>query len=325
VKDGCKIVESDTGSNNSAWFDLFCDGSHEGYIRTRKTKLGRRSVWVVGGLEVNKDRQRKGHATSLYAAAAAHACSKRGRLASTERLSGAFSNDFWEKQERKGRATRIRGAGEKIWHGTPLGVTGSGWRKSDAFVLDVCGPNIDLSGLPERMPMRTNLGDPLLASFLAPWLAAPIALMLLLKPATASAALTPTTTKFTRPPADILNALKVASGKTGVPLPILIGVAHTETRYNPALTSNKGAAGLMQLMPKTAESLGVTNRLDPAQSALGGAKLLKTLYSQYGNWDQALAAYNWGQGNVNKNPEPSQWIPRTRTYVANVQYVAKNV
>jgi soluble lytic murein transglycosylase-like protein len=81
----------------------------------------------------------------------------------------------------------------------------------------------------------------------------------------------------------------------------------------------------MQLMPKTAESLGVTNRLDPAQSALGGAKLLKTLYSQYGNWDQALAAYNWGQGNVNKNPEPSQWIPRTRAYVANVQYVAKNV
>jgi soluble lytic murein transglycosylase-like protein len=174
--------------------------------------------------------------------------------------------------------------------------------------------------------MRTDLEDPLLvASVLTPWLAAPIALMLLLKPTTARAALTPTTTKFTRPPSDILNALKVASQKTGVPLPILIGVAHTETRYKPYLTSNKGAAGLMQLMPKTAESLGVTNRLDPMQSALGGAKLLKIMYSAFGNWDQALAAYNWGRGNVNRNPEPSQWIPRTRTYVANVQYVAENV
>jgi len=322
MSNGCKIVEEYFGSKNAAWFSLVCDGSREGYIRTRKTKLGRRSVWVIGDLEVKEGSRRKGYATSLYTAAAAHACSKRGRLASTERLVGAFSNDFWEKQERKGRATRIRGAGEKIWNGSNWDGE---WRKSDAFVLNVCGPNIDLSGLSKRNSMRTSLGDPLLASILVPWLAAPLALMLLLKPAPASAALTPTTTKFTQPPADILNVLKVASQKTGVPLPILIGVAHTETRYKPYLTSPKGAAGLMQLMPKTAESLGVTDRLDPAQSALGGAKLLKSMYSLYGNWDQALAAYNWGQGNVNKNPEPSQWIPRTRTYVANVQYIAKNV
>jgi GNAT superfamily N-acetyltransferase len=156
MSNGCKIVEIDTGSN-SAWFNLICDGSREGYIGTTKgeklSKRMRRSVWVVRNLEVKEDSRRKGHATALYAAAAAHACSKRGRLASTERLSGAHSNDFWEKQERKGRATRIRGAGEKIWHGP---YSGGEWRKSDAFVLDVCGPNIDLSGLPRRKSAKKS-------------------------------------------------------------------------------------------------------------------------------------------------------------------------
>jgi len=118
-----------------------------------------------------------------------------------------------------------------------------------------------------------------------------------------------------KPPASILQALTQAANKTGVPLPILIGVAHTESRYKPDLISPRGAQGLMQLLPTTATNLGVTNPFDPYQSALGGAKFLKTYYKVYGDWSKTLAAYNWGPGNVDKgNP----WPASVQTYVKNV-------
>ena len=106
-----------------------------------------------------------------------------------------------------------------------------------------------------------------------------------------------------------------------MPLKLLIGVAYTESRYRPRAVSRAGARGLMQLMPTTATSLGVTDPFDPYQSALGGAKFLASLRRQYGSWDKALAAYNWGQGNVNRNPSSGQWPVSVRTYVTNVQQV----
>ena len=94
----------------------------------------------------------------------------------------------------------------------------------------------------------------------------------------------------------VSTALSNASQQTGVPLSLLESVALKESSYDPNAVSSAGAQGLMQLMPGTAASLGVSNPFDPSQSALGGATYLEQLYSKYGNWNDALVAYNEGPG-----------------------------
>lgn len=120
---------------------------------------------------------------------------------------------------------------------------------------------------------------------------------------------------FKQPPAHILNALKIASKRYGVPLNILKGVAHTESRYNPRAVSRAGARGLMQLMPAVIRTYGITDAFDPVQNALGGARWLSKLYRKYNNWPKAIAAYNWGPGNVDRKP---RLPPQTQAYVKNV-------
>jgi len=122
----------------------------------------------------------------------------------------------------------------------------------------------------------------------------------------------------TGPPAAVARALQAAARQSGVPFTVLAAVAHAESRYNPTAVSPAGAQGLMQLMPKTATHLGVTNPFDPMQSALGGATFLHRMFMKYGNWAQALAAYNWGPGNVDKHRAQTEWPAATRRYVANV-------
>jgi len=102
------------------------------------------------------------------------------------------------------------------------------------------------------------------------------------------------------PPPAIQTALQNASNQYGVPLSLLQSVAFTESSYRPGITSTAGAQGLMQIMPANFASLGVTNPLDPQQSADAGAKLLSQLYAQYGDWNTALIAYNEGSGNLAK-------------------------
>jgi len=74
------------------------------------------------------------------------------------------------------------------------------------------------------------------------------------------------------------------------------GGRQTDANGN-TLTSPKGALGLMQLMPATAAQLGVDPN-DAQQNVAGGRKNLTQLYIRFGNWSDALAAYNWGPGNV---------------------------
>lgn len=120
------------------------------------------------------------------------------------------------------------------------------------------------------------------------------------------------------PPPHILSALRSASAKYGVPLNILVGVAHTESRYNPRAVSRVGAKGLMQLMPVVIRAYGIKNPFDPLQNAMGGARFLAKYYKVYGDWPRVLAAYNWGPGYAKANPEMHQWPPQTQAYVTNV-------
>jgi len=82
---------------------------------------------------------------------------------------------------------------------------------------------------------------------------------------------------------------------------LLAAVVHVESGGNPKAVSPAGAQGLTQLMPSTAQYLGVQNPFDPAQSLDGAAKYLRKLLGQFaGNVAKALAAYNAGEGNVKK-------------------------
>lgn len=82
---------------------------------------------------------------------------------------------------------------------------------------------------------------------------------------------------------------------------LLAAVVHVESGGNPKAVSPAGAQGLTQLMPSTAQYLGVQNPFDPAQSLDGAAKYLRKLLGQFGgDVAKALAAYNAGEGNVKK-------------------------
>jgi hypothetical protein len=89
----------------------------------------------------------------------------------------------------------------------------------------------------------------------------------------------------------------------GVDPGIALAVARTESgvcQWTPdgsAVTSSTGAIGVMQLEPGTAAQLGV-DPFDVNQNIRGGVAYLKQLYQKYGNWSDALAAYNWGPGKM---------------------------
>jgi soluble lytic murein transglycosylase-like protein len=97
--------------------------------------------------------------------------------------------------------------------------------------------------------------------------------------------------------------LEEAALKHGIPVSFVKLVARAESAFNPKAVSPKGAIGLMQLMPATAQSLGA-DPWDPAQNAEAGARHLKELLEKYEDYpDQlrrALAAYNAGPGAVQK-------------------------
>lgn len=95
-------------------------------------------------------------------------------------------------------------------------------------------------------------------------------------------------------------AMKVAS-KEGVPYKLIKAVIDIESSYNQNAISPKGAMGLMQLMPKTAENLGVKDPFSVEENIRGGSKLLKTLLTRYkGDYKKTLAAYNAGEKAVEK-------------------------
>ena len=100
---------------------------------------------------------------------------------------------------------------------------------------------------------------------------------------------------------DIDEIVETFSNQYGIDSDFIKAIIKQESGFNPKATSKKGAMGLMQLMPKTAESLGVINAYNPWENVEGGVKHLKSLMEKYGNNKElALAAYNAGSSAVQK-------------------------
>ncbi|PSR23366.1 MAG: lytic transglycosylase domain-containing protein [Sulfobacillus acidophilus] len=110
-----------------------------------------------------------------------------------------------------------------------------------------------------------------------------------------STSLSPASMPESTPSSNVVqSAIQSAAAATGLSPNLLKAIATVESGLDPTAVSSAGAIGLMQLMPATAQSLGV-NPDNTQQNALGGAEYLKSLLSQFGqNLSLALAAYNAG-------------------------------
>ena len=112
--------------------------------------------------------------------------------------------------------------------------------------------------------------------------------------------------------------ITAAAAASKVEPALIEAVMTAESAFNPFAISRTGAVGLMQLMPDTALRFGVTDRWDPAQNILGGAKYLYFLLHKFGSHKLAIAAYNAGEGNVQKHRNKVPPFAETRAYVPRV-------
>ena len=120
------------------------------------------------------------------------------------------------------------------------------------------------------------------------------------------------------PYGELISAVSAAHGVDPLLVRALIQV---ESNYNPRARSSKGAMGLMQLMPQTAREYNVRNPYDPQSNVEAGIKKLKSLIDRLGVLELALAAYNAGEGAVQKfNGIPP--YSDTRNYVTRIVALA---
>jgi soluble lytic murein transglycosylase-like protein len=120
------------------------------------------------------------------------------------------------------------------------------------------------------------------------------------------------------PPAAIREIVDKGAQQSGLDRSLVRAVVKTESDYDPCATSNKGAQGLMQLMPSVQTQFGVTNPYDPKQNVDAGTRLLKQLLDQYGgDLPRALGAYNAGSARVDQFGGVPPF-PETVNYVSGI-------
>lgn len=122
-----------------------------------------------------------------------------------------------------------------------------------------------------------------------------------------------------------LAAIRQAERANGIPNDLLVRLLDQESRYRTEVidgrvTSRVGAAGIAQVKPATAKDPGygvppLPNPLDPFAAIAWAGQYLAALRRRFGTWQQALAAYNFGPGNVLAG---KAWPAETRAYVANI-------
>ena len=152
----------------------------------------------------------------------------------------------------------------------------------------------------------TGKAVPATSFFTAPWVGS----------ATVSAGAAPTCDAIA---ATELDQLIDQNSKTqGVKPELIRAVISQESANRPCAVSPKGAQGLMQLMPATADQFGVSDPFDPKQNVEAGTKLLKQLLAKYGgDVSLTLSAYNAGSGRVDRDGGVPQ-IPETQKYVTDI-------
>lgn len=119
------------------------------------------------------------------------------------------------------------------------------------------------------------------------------------------------------------SEIAAAAARYHVDPALLRAVIHAESAFNPYALSDKGAQGLMQLMPVTASEMGVHDVFDPAQNIDGGARYLAQLLRDFGgSVTLAAAAYNAGAAAVRKYDDTVPPYDETRLYVRRVRILA---
>jgi soluble lytic murein transglycosylase-like protein len=117
----------------------------------------------------------------------------------------------------------------------------------------------------------------------------------------------------------LTGAIRDAAATNNLPEALILAVIAVESNFDPRAVSEKGAAGLMQLMPGTARDMYVADVFDPEQNIHGGTRYLRILANQYdGDMVRMLAAYNAGPEAVRRAGGAVPNIPETREYVRKV-------